>query len=100
MNFSEALIHAKAGQKVRRGAWHKESFIVGMPAMQLPPFNTQDTNRKVNDRTARHIGPDTPLDSQAYFASFNENCEWTPGWLPNAADLYAEDWGLAPDFNV
>lgn len=100
MNFSEALIHAKAGQKIRRASWHPSAFAVGMSAMSLPPFNTQGTDRKVNDRTARHIGPDRPLHSCAYFASFDELGFWRPGWLPSSDDLYAEDWELAPEFAV
>lgn len=60
-----------AGHKVRRKGWNgKGQYIVFMPPLYLPPYNTQDTNRKVNDRTAKFIGEDTPLDCQAYIAMF------------------------------
>lgn len=67
-------------------------FIVLMPALYLPPFNTQDTMRKVNDRTAKHIGEDTPLDSQPYIAMFTAEQKWQPGWVASQADILADDW--------
>jgi hypothetical protein len=54
------------GNKVQRAGWNgKGMFIVYMSALNLPPFNTQGTERKVNDRTAKWIGEDTPLESLA-----------------------------------
>lgn len=47
----------------------------------------------MNDRTAKWIGEDTPLNSLPYFARYSEpKNEWQPGWLPKAADLFADDW--------
>jgi len=43
-------------------------------------------------RTARHIGVDTPLDSQPYIAMWTANGQWQPGWLASQADLLADDW--------
>ena|SRR5258707_10385113 len=82
--------------KVRRRGWNgKGMFIVIMSRLQLPPFNTQDTARKVNDRTAKHIGEDTPLDSQPYVAMFTAAGQWQPGWLCSQADLLGKDWEIA-----
>lgn len=84
------------GAKVRRRGWNgRGMFIVLMPRLQLPPYSTQDTSRKVNDRTAKHIGEDTPLDSQPYIAMWTAQQLWQPGWLCSQADLLAVDWELA-----
>ena len=84
------------GEKVRRSGWNgKGMFIVLMPELNLPPYNTQGTERKVNDRTAKHIGEDTPLESQPYIAMFTAQGKWQPGWLASQADLLATDWELA-----
>lgn len=91
--FGEAIRNMKNGKKVARKGWNgKGMWIVLMPALYLPPYNTQDTNRKVNDRTAKHIGEDKPLDSQPYIAMWTANQQWQPGWLPSQADVFAEDW--------
>ena len=95
-DFSEALKQAKAGQKITRGGWNgKGMFAVLMAPLYLPPFNTQGTERKVNDRTAKFIGEDAPLDSQPYFAMYTAAGKWQPGWLASQADLLADDWMIA-----
>lgn len=84
------------GQKVCRAGWNgKGMFIVYMSRLQLPSFNTQDTAKKVNDRTAKWIGEDTPLDSQPYIAMWTASQQWQPGWLCSQADLLATDWQIA-----
>lgn len=100
MNFSEALILLKKENKMRRKGWKAPNqFVVMMPSLYLPPFNSQDTNKKVNDRTAKWIGENTPLDSQPYFALFNAQGKWQPGWVPSTGDLFAEDWEIAEEDN-
>ncbi len=95
MSFGHAIEMLKAGLKVARKGWNgKGMFIVYMSPMYLPPFNTQGTNRKVNDRTAKWIGEDKPLDTQGYFAMFTANEKWQPGWLASQADMLSEDWIL------
>ncbi len=91
-----AVKQMQDGQKVRRAGWDgKGMFIVLMSRLQLPPYNTQDTHRKVNDRTAKWIGEDQPLDSQPYIAMWTAAKQWQPGWLCSQADLLAYDWELA-----
>ncbi|CAM0063215.1 hypothetical protein VPHF86_0272 [Vibrio phage F86] len=93
MNFERALEAIKDGLRVQREGWNgKDMFVVQMPALYLPPYNTQEPGPKVNDRTAKHIGEDTPLDCQPYIALFTQDKLWQPGWLPSQADLFAEDW--------
>lgn len=83
------------GQKVRRAGWNgKGMFVVLMPALYLPPYNSGDA-RKVNDRTAKHIGEDAPLDCQPYIAMYTALKQWQPGWLCSQADLLAIDWEIA-----
>lgn len=85
-----------AGNKVRRAGWNgKGMFIVHMSRLQLPPYSTQGTERKVNDRTAKWIGEDQPLDSQPYIAMWTAQGQWQPGWLCSQADLLGTDWELA-----
>lgn len=95
MDFSQALQALKEEQRLARTGWNgKEQFIVMMPPLYLPPFNTQDTQRKVNDRTAKWIGEDQPLDCQPYIALYNASKQWQPGWVPSQGDLFATDWEI------
>jgi len=92
-NIGWAVKQMQDGQKVCREGWNgKGMFIVLMSALSLPPFSTQGTDRKVNDRTAKWIGEDTPLESQPYIAMFTASGQWQPGWVCSQADLLATDW--------
>ncbi len=99
MNFGQVIEGVKASPmkaKFRRAGWNgKGMWIALMDSLSLPPFNTQDTARKVNDRTAGLIGPDAPLESQPYFVMWTAAGKWQPGWLASQADMLAEDWELA-----
>jgi hypothetical protein len=91
-----AVARMSDGKKVRRAGWNgKGMFIVLMPELQLAPFNQQDTQKRVNDRTAKWIGEDQPLNCRPYIAMFNAAKEWQPGWVCSQADLLAVDWELA-----
>lgn len=93
MDFGEAIRQAKEGKKIARKGWNgKDMFVVYMEPLWLPPANTQDTMRKVNDRTAKWIGEDAPLDCQPYFAMYNAQKQWIVGWLASQSDMFAEDW--------
>lgn len=91
MNFGLAIEAMKNGNKLSRKDWN-ETFIVYMSGMTLPPYDTQGTNRKVNDRTAKWIGEDQPLNSQPYLAMYNDKKEWCPGWIPSQSDVLSCDW--------
>jgi len=93
MPFGYAIEAAKQGYKIARHGWNgKGMFVVYMPPMYLPPFNSQEPGKKVNDRTAKFIGEDTPLDCQPYFAMFNAQKQWIPGWLASQSDMLGDDW--------
>jgi hypothetical protein len=95
MDFSEALMALKQGKRLTRAGWNgKGMWIVLMPELRLPPHSSQEPGAKVNDRTAKHIGVDTPLNSRPYFAMWTAQGEWQPGWLATQADLLAEDWSI------
>ncbi len=68
--------------------------IVLMPALCLPLFNTQDTQRKVNDRTAKYIGEDKPLDSQPYIAMWKADKKWQTDWLAFQDEILADNWAI------
>jgi len=98
MNFGHALIALQEGKRVARAGWNgKNMFIALMPALKLPPFNSQEPGAKVNDRTAKFIGKDTPLDSQPYFAMRTAEGKWQPGWLASQADMLAQDWCIVEE---
>lgn len=91
--FPNALTELKRGKKMRRRGWNGAGqWVVLMAGLLLPPYSSQEGGAKVNDRTAQHIGVDTPLDSQPYFALWNAQGKWQPGWVPSTGDLLAEDW--------
>lgn len=93
LSFEVALRYLKGGGKLQRAGWNgPNQFVVMMPPLYLPPYNTQGTERKVNDRTAKWIGEDQPLDCQPYLALYNAQKKWQPGWLPSQGDLFADDW--------
>jgi hypothetical protein len=93
MNFGLAIEAAKKGFKITRRGWNgKDMFVVYMPPLQLPPYNTQGTARKVNDRTAKFIGEDAPLNCQPYFSMYNAQKQWIPGWLATQSDMLSDDW--------
>ncbi|PWV90256.1 uncharacterized protein DUF2829 [Paenibacillus cellulosilyticus] len=93
MNFGQILELLKVGKRVSRAGWNgRGQWVVLVPALYLPPYSTQEAGPRVNDRTAKHIGVDTPLDSQPYFSLWNAQGKWQPGWVPSTGDLLAEDW--------
>ena len=95
LTFGLAIEAAKLGKKIARRGWNgKNQWVVLMPALSLPPYSTQAPGPRVNDRTAKHIGPDTPLDSQPYFSMWNAQGKWQPGWTATQSDMLAEDWGV------
>lgn len=97
MDFGTAIIAMRAGRAVRREGWNgKGMFVVHMDGMVLAPFSQQEAMRRVNDRTARWIGPDMPLTVGPYFAMFTAQQVWQPGWLASQADMLAQDWEIVP----
>lgn len=96
MDFGNAIRAMKNGAGVARVGWNgRGMFVCLMPEMMLPPFNMQGTARKVNDRTAKWIGEDAPLDCRPYFAMYTAQRQWQPGWLASQADMLADDWFVA-----
>jgi hypothetical protein len=83
------------GDKVRRRGWNGNGmFIVLMPHLRLAAHSTT-AEPKVNDRTAKWIGEDRPLNVRPYIAMFTASGDWQPGWVCSQADLLATDWEIA-----
>lgn len=96
MNFGQAIEALKNGQRVAREGWNgKGMWIALMPALSLPPRSSQEPGAKVNDRTAKFIGEDTPLNCQPYLVIWTAQQTWQPGWHPSQPDILAEDWVIA-----
>ena len=95
MKFGEAIEAAKSGKRIARSGWNgKGMFIAYMPPLSLAAFNDADKTVRVNDRTAKWIGYDTPLEVLPYFAMFTADKKWLPGWLASQTDMLAEDWEI------
>ncbi len=93
MDIGGAIAAIRSGHKCTRAAWgNPDAFIVYMSGLHLPPHNTTDTCRKVNDRTAKWIGEDAPLNSLEYIAMSTGDGDWQPGWVASQADILANDW--------
>ena len=93
LTFGQAIEAMKAGKKVARSGWNgKGMWVVLMAGMTLPPYSTQGTERKVNDRTAKWIGENTPFESLPYIAMWTADQKWLPGWLASQTDMLSEDW--------
>lgn len=97
MDIGEAVKALKEGHRVARLGWNgKGMWLAYMGGMELPPYSTQGTDRKVNDRTAQWIGEDTPLVTDPYIAMWTAGKTWQPGWLASQQDLLATDWVKVP----
>jgi hypothetical protein len=93
MSFGLAIEALKKGLRVARCGWNgTDMWLAYMSGMTLPPYNTQGTERKVNDRTAKFIGEDTPLETLPYIAMWTADKKWLPGWLASQTDMLADDW--------
>lgn len=93
MTFGLAIEAMKQGKKVTRKGWNgKNMWITLMSGMSLPPFSCQTTKKKVNDRTAKLIGENTPLVTLPYIAIWTADKKWQPGWFASQTDMLSEDW--------
>ena len=93
MTFGNAIDMAKLGKKIAREGWNgKNMWVAYMSGMSLPAHSCQEPGAKVNDRTAKLIGEDTPLITLPYFAMWTADKKWLPGWLASQTDMLAEDW--------
>lgn len=95
MPFGLAIEAAKMGHKIARKGWNgKGMWVVLMGGMSLPPYNSQEPGKKVNDRTAKLIGEDTSLVTLPYFAMWTADKKWLPGWLASQTDMLSDDWQI------
>lgn len=98
LDFGAAISALKLGRKVRRSGWNgKGMWLIMMPSMELPPYRSQSESKKVNDRTAKIIGEDTPFYCDPYIVMWTASGTWQPGWIASQADMLAEDWEVLPE---
>lgn len=88
--FERALIALKCGWKVQREDWEDDQFVASMERLKLPPFSSTEVPR-VNARTAKYIGEDTPLESLPYLAVFDGKY-WQVGWAPSQGEMLVARW--------
>ncbi|WP_251933746.1 DUF2829 domain-containing protein [Latilactobacillus sakei] len=91
MDFGQAIKQLKQGNKVARKGWNgKGVWLVFMPSLYLEAD-------KMNERTVKHIGRDTPVDCQPYIVMWTAEQKWQPGWLASQSDMLVEDWQVVSD---
>jgi len=85
MTFGDAIMAAKAGEKIARGGWNGKNMWV----CYMPPVTIDEGI--VNGRTKRFV-PSGDLNVGGYFVMWTATGVWQPGWLASQADILAEDW--------
>lgn len=95
MPFGHAIEAMRKGAVVSRKQpdW-RDRCVCMMDGLNLEP-STSGIPRatRVNGRTAKLVGSDTPLDVLPYFVRCScDGDEWQPGWAPTQADMLADDW--------
>lgn len=73
MNFSDALVKIKTGERLRRAGWNGKGQFVYL-AVGVAHFGEQ---------------------FQPFLILHNAQGQRQPGWLPSMGDLLAEDWEIA-----
>jgi len=80
MDFSDALLHLKAGSKIRREGWNGKGIFVGM----AEPGPSPDLF------TARCLY----IDTTGLRTKNKKAPKCRVPWLPSHTDILAEDWEL------
>ena len=85
MDFGQALIALKAGERVHRDGWNgKGMFVYLVPPASYP----------VQTGAAKaHFGEGSLVPYNAYLAIVNVN-ETVSTWVPSVNDCLAEDWSV------
>lgn len=86
MNFSDALVHIKAGTRVKREGWNGSGMWV-----YLVPGSTFTVDA---DRPIGKVAPDLVGKSVAYRSHIDMKTVDGPHvpWVASQTDLLAEDW--------
>jgi len=85
VNFSEALIHIKAGRRLAREGWNgKGMFVFLVPGSEF----------KVNrEPLLSMLGEGTVVQYHAHIDMKTQQGYIVP-WVVSQADLLADDWGV------
>ncbi len=85
MNFSEALIAVKDGEKILRSGWNgANQFVIKAGGYTL--------NELSPDSDYARSGIDGEITIAPYLILKNAQGIMQPGWIPSQGDLFADDW--------
>lgn len=85
MNFGEALIALKAGEKVQRRGWNGAGMFAYLVPAASYPVQT--------GAAASHFGEGAMVPYRAYLALKTVDGD-VATWAPSCSDVLAEDWGI------
>ena len=91
MNFSEALLAAKAGQRITRTTWG-DRWVSQSPGGRVPA--SQMWNAHTQNHAHAHGGQATV---DPYFLEKTLLDTITMGWAPTQDDMLADDWLAMPN---
>lgn len=86
MNFSEALVRLKNGNKIARSGWNgKKMFLYYVAANSYP------VERNANNSAVKGMFKDDMVPYGAYIAMKTAQDNVVP-WLASQTDLLTDDW--------
>lgn len=91
MNFGDALMALKRGEKVCRSGWNgKGMFLFLLPAGTIPKTAIHDPKlREVLDGNGRDS-----FDALPSIRMKTADGKILTGWLASQSDMFAEDWQI------
>lgn len=88
-DFSQALIHLKAGKRLGRSGWNGKGMYVVAQA-QTTKTSADKIWNKHNKAHAEKLGGQ--IDVAPYFTLKTAQDTLAMGWIPSTGDLFAQDW--------
>jgi len=88
-DFSQALIHLKAGKRLGRSGWNGKGMYVVAQA-QTTKTSADKIWNEHNKAHAEKLGGQ--IDVAPYFTLKTAQDTLAMGWIPSTGDLFANDW--------
>lgn len=86
MNFSDALVRLKEGEKVARQGWNgKGMWLVLVEGSDQVPLTPGSAYHEA-------LGGPGPININPHIDMMTATGEMQPGWLASQTDMLAEDW--------
>lgn len=89
MDFSQALVHLKAGNAVSRAGWNGKGMFVYLVKGSLV--------NELRGEAAKHVGQPAQGDAQVISGHIDMKAadgSIVVGWLASQTDILADDWGV------